>query len=367
MKNFTLLAISFLLSGILSAQIPTGYYDGTEGLTGYTLKTKLKEIISNGALDRGYNQLMEAYKTGDLDKYYENDNTILDIYSENPSGTDPYTYTPGVKQCGSYTYEGDCYNREHIFPQGFFDSAYPMRSDYFHVLPTDGKVNGYRDNYPFGTVGVLATPPSTISNPTLNGSKLGTCNFPGYSGTVFEPIDEFKGDIARILLYFVTRYEDKLQSFDYSDANNPQDGSKNRAFDQWYINLLLKWHNDDPVSQKEIDRNNYGYSYQNNRNPYVDHPEFVEMIWSSTLSAQDNSVLDHAAVLFQNPVKNGQIYLGGKSISNISTAQIYSITGQLLQTVNNPFKNGNSIHLKNAKPGMYILKLDNQTIKFLVE
>ena len=91
------------------------------------------------------------------------------------------------------------------------------------------------------------------------------------------------------------------------------------------------------------------------------------MIWSSTLSAQDNSVLDHAAVLFQNPVKNGQIYLGGKSISNISTAQIYSITGQLLQTVNNPFKNGNSIHLKNAKPGMYILKLDNQTIKFLVE
>ncbi len=351
---------------MLSAQIPTGYYDGTDGLTGYTLKTKLKSIINNGAVDRGYDALMDAYKIGDLDKYYENDNTILDIYSENPNGADPYNFIPGQKTCGNYTYESDCYNREHLFPQGFFNSKYPMRSDYFHIYPTDGKVNGFRNNYPFGTVGTLSNPPATISNPTKNGSKLGTSNFPGYNGTVFEPIDEFKGDIARALLYFVTRYEDKLQTFDYNDSNNPQDGSKDRAFDQWYINLLLKWNSDDPVSQKELDRNDYGYIYQKNRNPYVDHPEFVNKIWTSTLSAQENAILD-TVILAQNPVKNGQLVVSGNSLGKISKANVYSLTGQLLQTVEKPFSSTNYIPLKNTQKGIYLLKLDDQVIKFIIE
>ncbi len=366
MKKITLLAITAVFSGFLSAQIPSGYYDGTENLTGYALKTKLKNIVNEGAVDRGYGALMTAYQTGDIDKYYENDNTILDIYSEIPDGTDPYVFIPGQKVCGNYTYEGDCYNREHLFPQGFFNNAYPMRSDYFHIYPTDGKVNGYRNNYPFGTVGTLASAPSTISNPTKNGSKLGKSNFPGFSGTVFEPIDEFKGDIARALLYFITRYEDRLQSFDISDSNNPQDGSKDRGFEQWYINLLLKWNNDDPVSQKEIDRNDFGYTYQNNRNPFVDHPEFVEKIWTSTLSAQETEVLDKV-YLAQNPVKNGMLVVTGNSLGKISKASIYSINGQLLQTVDHPFRSVNYITLKNTQSGIYILQLDQQNVKFIIQ
>lgn len=128
------------------------------------------------------------------------------MYSENPSGADPYVYQHGVKKCGNYNTEGDCYNREHIVPQSFFGSSSPMVSDIHHIPPTDGKVNGMRSNNPFGVV----TSPTFTSQ---NGSKLGKNTTAGYSGVVFEPIDAFKGDIARMVFYFVTRYESKLSSF----------------------------------------------------------------------------------------------------------------------------------------------------------
>jgi len=199
---------SFLLSFVLIstfAQIPTGYYDGTAGLSGAALKTKLKQIITNGHVDNGYSALYSGYATTDRDNIagipgLENDNTVLDMYSENPNGTDPYSYSYPGAQCGNYNSEGDCYNREHIVPQSLFNSNAPMVSDIHFIRPTDGKVNGMRSNFPFGKVG-------SASFTSQNGSKLGTSVSPGYSGTVFEPVDAFKGDIARMVLYFVTRYE----------------------------------------------------------------------------------------------------------------------------------------------------------------
>lgn len=342
------------------AQIPTGYYDGTAGSTGYALKTKLHAIIKAGHQDKGYGGLWEAYKVGDLDKYYENDNTILDVYSEKPFAADAYNYTPGTNQCGNYSGEGICYNREHLFPQGFFNEASPMKNDYLHILPTDGYVNGKRNNYPFGKVG-------SASWTSTNGSKLGTSNFPGYGGTVFEPIDEFKGDIARSLLYFITRYEDKLQSFDYNDNNNPQDGSSGRGFDQWYINLLMLWHQNDPVSAKEIARNNYAYVYQKNRNPYIDHPEWVNEIWTSTLSTTDLASFEKTLSVYPNPVRNGELNVSGYGLNEVKTLQIYSIDGKLIQTVNQDLKNNRKIILKNITKGNYILKAENQSVKFIVQ
>jgi endonuclease I len=274
MRQTTLLLLSLLLFlPILNAQIPAGYYATAEGLEGYVLKTALHNIIDNHTVHT-YDQLYGGYVTTDTDHYFENDGTVLDVYSENPAGTDPYNWTHGNNQCGNYSNEGDCYNREHIFPQGFFNEASPMKSDIHHVLPTDGKVNGMRGNLPFGEVG-------SVDWTSLNGSKRGTCNWPGYTGTVFEPIDEFKGDIARCLLYFVTRYEDQLSGFDPSDPNNPLDGSSNQSFEDWHIAMLISWHLQDPVNQREIDRNDAAYDYQNNRNPYIDHPEWVECIWNN--------------------------------------------------------------------------------------
>lgn len=258
------------------AQIPTGYYDGTAGLTGAALKTKLKQIITNGHIDNGYNGLWTGYATTDRDNIamtgYENDNTILDIYSENPNGTDPYSYTyPGGQCSGSSGPEGLCYNREHVVPQSLFNSNTPMLSDIHFIRPTDAKVNGMRSNFPYGKVG-------TASFTSLNGSKLGTSVSPGYSGTVFEPIDAFKGDIARMILYFVTRYESQLSGF---GTGNMLGGSAFPGLQTWELNQLLAWHNADPVSATEIARNNASYNYQGNRNPYIDHPEYVAQIWGT--------------------------------------------------------------------------------------
>ncbi|NML70781.1 endonuclease I [Chryseobacterium sp. RP-3-3] len=260
------------------AQIPLGYYDGTAGLTGYPLKTKLSQIITGGHLDKGYNLLWTAYGTTDRDDTYENDNTILDFYSENPSGTDPYTFQYSTGQCGSggFQVEGDCYNREHLLPQSFFYSASPMKNDIHFIVPTDGWVNTMHSDLPYGEV----FDPLKIS---LNGSKRGDNTFPGYSDKVFEPLDEFKGDIARMLLYFVTRYENQLPGFN-STAASPLDGSTDRGFKEWYLNMLLYWNSKDPVSQREINRNNASYTYQGNRNPFIDHPDFINQIWTSTLT-----------------------------------------------------------------------------------
>lgn len=267
------LSILALLVGVfLYAQVPMGYYDGTAGLTGYQLKSKLSEIISKNYKDNGYSGLWETFKTSDLDKYYEKDETILDIYSENPFSTDAYNFKVGVDQCGAYKKEGDCYNREHIVPQSVFSKKSPMRNDAHFVLPTDGEVNNRRGTLPFGEV-------SNAIYTSKNGSKIGTNTTLGYAGQVFEPIDEFKGDIARTILYFATRYENQIPSFSITEI---LDGTSTQSITKWQLDVLLKWHNQDPVSQRERDRNEAIYKRQNNRNPYIDNPEWANIVWNYT-------------------------------------------------------------------------------------
>ena len=283
MKQIYILAV--LISSLSYGQIPTNYYDSVEGLTGFALKTKLKSIVSNGHQARSYGQLYDGdgisgsngYKDTHTDEAvssgenYENDGTILDMYSENPSGSDPYNYNHGSNNCGNYSAEGDCYNREHLIPQSSFGSRSPMQSDIHHVVPSDGRVNGYRGSYPFGNV-------NTPSWTSLNGSKRGTSAMSGYNGTVFEPIDEFKGDIARAVLYFAVRYEETVNGYTSFDMFN---GTNDEVFYPWAIAVLLDWHtNVDPVDQRERNRNVAAYAFQNNANPFVDHPEYASMIWS---------------------------------------------------------------------------------------
>lgn len=262
---------SLLFTCTIWGQEPANYYSTANGLSGYALKTELSQIISNGAIDLGYGGLWTTYTTSDIDYYYEKDGSILDIYSENPAGTDPYEYIPQTDQCGSYSSEGDCYNREHIVPQSLFNKESPMRNDAHFIVPTDGKVNGMRSNYPFGIV-------ASASYTSQNGTKVGSsASATGYSGTVAEPIDEFKGDVARMVLYFVTRYESRLG--DFSSGNMLQNNAD--GLTGWELNILLDWHFSDPVSQRELDRNNAIYDRQQNRNPYIDHPEFVKTIWGN--------------------------------------------------------------------------------------
>lgn len=271
MKKLTLLFLVSFLS-ILNAQTPD-YYNGTAGLSGAALKTKLSQIITAGALDKGYDGLYTGYPTTDKDKYYENDGSVLDMYSEKPNGADPYNYQHGQKKCGNYSNEGDCYNREHVVPQSFFSEQSPMRGDIHFVRPTDGKVNGMRSNYPF----------AMVSNPSFtskNGTKVGPSSSVGYGGSSCEPIDEFKGDIARMIFYFVTRYESRLSSF---STGNMLGGSAFPGLQTWERDVLIAWSTQDPVSPTEIERNNAAFVFQKNRNPFIDHPEWVQAIWGSQI------------------------------------------------------------------------------------
>lgn len=297
MKKFIL---SLLVGGLAYAQAPAGYYNSASGLSGAALKSALSNIITNGHQDKGYSGLWTGYKTTDIDKNYENDGSILDIYSENPSGTDPYKYTPVTNQCGTYSVEGNCYNREHIVPQSLFSEAAPMVSDIHFIRATDGKVNGMRSNYPFGKVG-------TATFTSQNGSKLGNSVSSGYSGTVFEPIDAFKGDVARMIFYFVTRYQSKLSTF---TSGNMLGSSTFPGLQTWELNVLLAWHNQDPVSQAEINRNNASYTFQGNRNPFIDNPNYVDLIWGSQQPSSDT----------QAPTSVTGLNVSGTTSSSISLA-----------------------------------------------
>jgi endonuclease I len=344
------LSILFLLLvSIGFAQPPAGYYNSATG-TGYTLKTQLHTIISNGYIDQTYAGLYNTYLTSDIDKYYENDGTILDMYSENPFGVDPYNFSPNSTQrCGSYTNEGDCYNREHIIPQSFFNSESPMVSDAHFITPTDGVVNGLRSDNPHGKVG-------TANKTTANGSKLGSAANTGYSagftGTVFEPIDEFKGDIARMYLYFATRYEDVLTTWGKSYA--PFNGTTTQVFTDAYKNILLTWNAEDPVSPREIARNNAIYARQKNRNPFIDNNTYVTKIWGSPLGTNSFELVNSITV-FPNPSKDSKINI--QTELPLDEISLVTINGQLIEQVKKPYMENNTYTLKNLNSGFYFLKL----------
>lgn len=369
MKKYLLLVLSSV--SLCYGQIPAGYYNTATG-TGYTLKTNLHNIINNNTnttTNANYGDLWTLYSNSALrDNYYENNASLLDIYSENPSGPDSYEYTSSSQQCGGSTpsNEGSCYNREHIIPQSVFGSDYPMYSDAHFVLPSDNRVNGWRNNYPFGkvvtTTGVPCTNASaanTVNTPcfTTNTSRLGQNQnsgyTSGYSGIVFEPIDEFKGDVARAILYFVTCYQDRIPSYTYSMF----DGTVNQSLNSTFLNIMLKWHNDDPVSAYEIAKNNAVYTHQNNRNPYIDRPEFVCQIWPTQCAAlsSESFLADNAVSIYPNPTNSNEVEIF--TTESIIKLTLVNINGQIIKEIDNPIFNQNTYKLNNLPQGFYFLQI----------
>lgn len=257
-----LVVLTCLFPFFVFAEIPAGYYDDAVGKSGEDLQKSLSTIL-NDANDVGYNGLWNLYKTTDR----RSDGKVWDMYS------DVTNYTFGTDQCGSYGVEGDCYNREHSVPKSWFNKQSPMVSDIWHVYPTDGKINGMRSNNPFGEVG------SGASSSKNEFSKWGKCVTPGYSGTVFEPNDEYKGDFARTYFYFATRYKGVATSGQGALVFT----STYPYITGWQLDMLLRWHKKDPVSPKELDRNEVVYdSRQGNRNPFIDYPELVDLIFGDS-------------------------------------------------------------------------------------
>lgn len=237
------------------------YYQNANGKKGADLKTAMFNIIKNPTVV-SYKGLIDAYKKTDT----RPDGCVRDWYSNTTN------YRHDTDKAGNYKKEGDVYNREHSVPQSWFSEASPMKSDIVHVFPTDGYVNGRRSNYPFGEV-------SKITYQSNNGySKLGSSKIAGYSGTVFEPNDEVKGDIARIYFYMATCYEDKITNW---SGESIQGSSKYQPYTQWTFDMLMRWSKQDPVDEVEIARNNAVWNVQKNRNPFVDYPGLEEYVWGA--------------------------------------------------------------------------------------
>ena len=250
-KRFYLIGIALVSSAFLSiAEVPAGYYDSAVGKSGNALQKALSNLIGDREL--GYDNLWEAYRTTDR----RDDGKVWDMYS---STTD---FVFGSDQCGGYSREGDCYNREHSVPKSWLGGK--KYSDAHVVVPTDGYVNNRRSNMPFGEVGST----SYVSNGGF--SRVGTCSVAGYSGTVFEPADEYKGDFARIYFYMATRYTTECGGWS-GEGSSVFSGSFPYLKD-WTREMMLRWHREDPVSEKEIDRNDAVYQLQGNRNPFIDYP-----------------------------------------------------------------------------------------------
>lgn len=335
--------------------IPAGYYNTATG-TGYVLKTQLFNII-NGHIDRGYGGLYTTYLTSDKDYYYENNGTMLDMYTENPTGPEcEFTYGTGQDDGTLGNNECERYNREHLIPQSVFGTGLqPMYSDAHFVVPADKYVNAQRGDLPFGRTNI---PNNTYTNGSKRGVNFNSGYSSGYSGVVFEPIDEFKGDIARMLLYFATRYEDLVAGWNFPMFNNTSD----QVFTSNGINVLLTWNTNDPVSAREIARNDAIYARQNNRNPYIDHPEYAMAIWGSLLLNTTTFNTLNAVSIYPNPTNNGTVNISSET--TLDEIDLITINGQILQQIKNPAASNKTYTVSNLPKGFYFLKLtsNNETV-----
>ncbi len=283
---------AFIVIGLLIqastiiAQPPAGYYNSASGLSGEDLQIALHNII-RGHTRVSYESAWTHFATTDV----KPNGKVWDMYSDIPDGTPPYEYDFFDDQCAvSGQPEGSCYNREHSFPVSWWGGGSLVSDtifyDLFHLIPADSWVNSHRSNHPYGVVDGPAT--------TMNGGKKGANAFEYpdvFTGTVFEPIDAFKGDLARHYFYIATRYVHKISEWSENTPMLEGDG-----FAPWAKAMLLQWHEQDPVSAKEVNRNNAVQGIQNNRNPFIDHPEYVNLIWGDGLAPEpENHVLNFSA------------------------------------------------------------------------
>lgn len=252
------------------AAIPNGYYDGVSGKKGAdNILNALQTCISRDYNEISYKGLEPHYLHTD---FYSD--TLWDMYS-----TCRFTYDDANKP---QKYVCDGWNKEHVCCQSWLGSG-PMVSDMFNVYPTDARVNNLRSNYPYGVVGTSKGISGDPDHHALG--KLGSSSISGYSGTCYEPDDRYKGDFARTFFYMVARYR--------SNILNSGDGAKMFSSNPtnltaYSLAFLLDWHRNDPVSDKEIDRNQAVYGEQNNRNPFIDYPELVEYIWGNKVGQTVN-------------------------------------------------------------------------------
>lgn len=339
----------FLFSFTLFAQIPSGYYNYAERKRDANLKTALHTIIRNHTQLEYY-----ASSTYFRSTDWHPNGYFWDMYSNNKRSS-----------------WGGGLNREHSLPKSWFgiasgqENTAAIATDLHNLFPSDATANSAKSNYPLG---------ETNGNNFNNGvSKVGNNIFSGYNGIVFEPADEYKGDFARTYMYMVTCYEDYASVWRSTGTASMLYENTYPTFKPYAINLLLKWHRNDPVSDKEINRNNEVYKIQGNRNPFIDHPVLAEFIWGYNIgndwnsSASGNPVNEIFHVHFEASPRTVTARLTPASQAKY---RICSINGQILQTGSLSSNISTVIPVQELPIGSYLFILEttrNQHVKvFLV-
>jgi len=329
---------------VVTPNIPTGYYDSLEGLSGNTLKQALQDIIADPAVVRlhSYADIWEILRTADRNPL--NNNQIWAMYIEAPMAKLDQQNTSSI--VGKW-------NREHIFPQSrggftvaqndyadginFWTSTSANTtvdgvSDAHHIRAENGQENSSRGNKNF-------------ANTTT------TTTYSGYSGN----FGSWRGDVARALFYMGVRFND----LNIVNGDPAELSGGNPSFQIGDLATLLNWNTQDPRDDFEMNRNNVVYNWQMNRNPFIDYPLLADYIyganfgeqWFSTLST--NAFNENTIKVYPNPAVD-HILISGL-IGN-SKAEIYTITGQLVQEVS--FTNEVRIPFE-LTSGVYLIKINN--------
>ena len=268
MKNrmkISCLLLAVLTASLAFAAIPAGYYDDASDLNGNDLRLALHNII-DGHTQKSYDYLWTAFASTDIRTSLGSD-YIWCMYTEQEFHYD--------EDQSAGTDLANTYNREHSWPKSWANESYPHYTDLYHLYPAQGISNSTRNNYPYGEVASGAATYRSANGTEFGAARTGL----GYTGNVFEPIDEYKGDLARTYFYITTRYYTE-------DASWGSSGMTNKCeLEDWALDMLLNWHELDAVSQKELDRVEAVYAIQGNRNPFIDHPEYVDSIWNVASSS----------------------------------------------------------------------------------
>ncbi|MBL4708422.1 MAG: endonuclease [Flavobacteriales bacterium] len=332
-KRSVAIICALFLNTQVWAQIPSGYYNSTNGQSGATLKSTLHSII-DGHTEYPYSSsgtdVWDILKVADKDP--NNSNNVIGLYS-NFSMNAAAEYANGAG-----------WNREHVWAKsrGNFGTSPGPGTDLHHLRAADITTNSARDNRNFDEA-----PTQYVD---VGGNYSGTTDSRTSSTDwIWEPRDEVKGDVARMILYMTVRYEGTngepdLELTDNLLSNTDQSPMQGKA------SVLIQWHLDDPVSSEEISRNDVVYSYQNNRNPFIDHPEYVCFIYDTYCGSggSGNGGGSNGSDLFISEYIEGSSYNKGLEIANSTGSSVDLSDYSLKKQTNGSGSWGSTYNLSGA-------------------
>jgi len=345
-KSDYLIVIFVLFSVITLAQIPNGYYDTAKNLADENLKSALNQIIDNHTeytYTGSSTDVWDILKETDRDPN-NTDNVILIYSGISVNAAQEYNNTNG-------------WTREHIWAKsrGDFGIAIGAGTDVHALRPLDNTTNSIRNNRSFNNCNTCLDVIDKWDN--ITGSKKDVNDWS------FEPRDEVKGDVARMIFYMAVRYEGANgdPNLELTETMLPQ---SNKEPSHGVLSVLLDWHRNDPVDAWEENRNDIIYnSYQGNRNPFLDFPELAEHLWGTEVGVNwtGEEILDISKLseilysIYPNPVSDMMILKGFKASTEVN---IYDTIGRIVLT-SQIDANNNTIDVSQLS-GIYIVNIISQ-------